>query len=123
MALLHIIYNKRTMQWCVKLGRITVFATDCYDMQKILSYSMKKIIIEKGKNIMLGLCRKVINTGIRVEIRPEELVPESVCIHLSKNDKAANFIININYSRSEGELLYLVNTIFEQFVKGCDINA
>ena len=32
MALLHIIYNKRTMQWCVKLGRITVFATDCYDI-------------------------------------------------------------------------------------------
>ena len=32
MAILHIIYNKRTMQWCVKLGRITVFATDCYDI-------------------------------------------------------------------------------------------
>ena len=29
---LHIIYNKRTMQWCVKLGRITVFASDCYDI-------------------------------------------------------------------------------------------
>ena len=32
MALLHIIYNKCTMQWCVKLGRITVFATDSYDI-------------------------------------------------------------------------------------------
>lgn len=32
MAALHIIYNKHTMQWCVKLGRITIFATDCYDI-------------------------------------------------------------------------------------------
>lgn len=29
---LHIIYNRRTMQWCVKLGRITIFATDCYEI-------------------------------------------------------------------------------------------
>lgn len=32
MTTLHIIYNKSTMQWCVKLGRITIFATDCYDI-------------------------------------------------------------------------------------------
>lgn len=29
---LHIIYNRSTMQWCVKLGRITIFATDNYDI-------------------------------------------------------------------------------------------
>ena len=29
---LYIIYNRSTMQWCVKLGRITIFATDSYDI-------------------------------------------------------------------------------------------
>lgn len=29
---LYLYYNPRTMQWCVKLGRITIFATDCYDI-------------------------------------------------------------------------------------------
>lgn len=29
---LRIIYNPSTMQWCVKLGRITIFASDSYDI-------------------------------------------------------------------------------------------
>lgn len=29
---LHVHYNRSTMQWCVKLGRITIFATDCYEI-------------------------------------------------------------------------------------------
>ena len=72
---------------------------------------------------MLELCRKIIEAGIRVEIRPEVLVPDSVCWRLSKGNKVANFIVCLNCRRSEDELLYLVNTIFEQFMKGCDTNA
>ena len=32
MEKLHIIWNKSTMQWLVKLGRLAVFATDNYDI-------------------------------------------------------------------------------------------
>ncbi len=72
---------------------------------------------------MLELFRKIMDLSISVEIRPEVLVSDSVCMRLSKDNKAANFIVCLNYRRSEDELLYLVNTIFEQFGKGCDINA
>ena len=39
-SMLHLIYNKRTMQWVVKLGRLTVFASDNYDTAEdyILQY-------------------------------------------------------------------------------------
>ena len=39
-SMLHLIYNKRTMQWAVKLGRLTVFASDNYDIAEdyILQY-------------------------------------------------------------------------------------
>ena len=29
---LKIVYNKKAMQWHVKFGRLTLFATDCYDI-------------------------------------------------------------------------------------------
>lgn len=39
-SMLHLIYNKHTMQWAVKLGRLTVFASDNYDIAEdyILQY-------------------------------------------------------------------------------------
>lgn len=29
---LNIVYNKKTMLWHVKFGRLTLFTTDCYDI-------------------------------------------------------------------------------------------
>lgn len=67
MALLHIIYNKYTMQWCVKLGRITVFASDNYEIASdyMIQYQadddsdrmLRQIKIIK-ENSFYGLTRK-----------------------------------------------------------------
>lgn len=40
MKKLHIIWNKSTMQWQVKFGRLAVFVTDNYDIAKdyVLQY-------------------------------------------------------------------------------------